>query len=395
MRKGLTLTPGTALRSADAPRATTTRSVRASASPGRRSRTARRRCARAPACSTDWLDSRHLRADAARRRLPPAGAEHRRSRRIPDPGNVGVVPPINKYLLADDLQMARNVRVSAGVDYALNPFSRLGVTYAHISGTGLLRGINLNAPVDGIRPDPDARQPGRGARRRARRGRTRSTRSSQISLTPPSMGPPKERWNWKRTNFGLNYTLGQIGERHRRRRSRCRRPAASRRSGDRRRTTSATASARSSAPTGSAVQRQPEPELRQRLAVHDPHRLRRQRRSDLQRPSGRRRPQLGARRRRVHAQRILRLQHSDRPEEARADAAGHLRHRQRRATSTCRRCQADALPRFRMGIVVNAQNLTNRANYVGYSGTLSSPLFGQPTAVQGMRRIDVGLNFNF
>ena len=56
---------------------------------------------------------------------------------------------------------------------------------------------------------------------------------------------------------------------------------------------------------------------------------------------------------------------------------------------------ADALPRFRIGIVVNAQNMTNRANYVGYSGTMTSPFYGQPTAVQGMRRIDVGLNFNF
>jgi hypothetical protein len=56
---------------------------------------------------------------------------------------------------------------------------------------------------------------------------------------------------------------------------------------------------------------------------------------------------------------------------------------------------ADALPRFRIGVVVNAQNLTNRSNYVGYVGTLSSPLFGQPTAVQSMRRIDIGLNFNF
>ena len=57
--------------------------------------------------------------------------------------------------------------------------------------------------------------------------------------------------------------------------------------------------------------------------------------------------------------------------------------------------QADALPRFRMGIVVNAQNLTNHTNYVGYSGTQTSPFFGLPTAVQGMRKIDVGLNFNF
>ena len=59
----------------------------------------------------------------------------------------------DKYTLADNLQMARNVRLSTGVDYAFNPFSRLGVSYAHISGSGLLRGINLNAPVNGIRPD--------------------------------------------------------------------------------------------------------------------------------------------------------------------------------------------------------------------------------------------------
>jgi hypothetical protein len=62
---------------------------------------------------------------------------------------------------------------------------------------------------------------------------------------------------------------------------------------------------------------------------------------------------------------------------------------------TVQTLQADALPRFRMGIVVNAQNLTNHINYIGYSGTLTSPFFGQPTAVQGMRKIDVGLNFNF
>ena len=57
--------------------------------------------------------------------------------------------------------------------------------------------------------------------------------------------------------------------------------------------------------------------------------------------------------------------------------------------------QIDPLPRFRLGIVVNAQNLTNHTNYTGYSGTMTSPFFGRPTAAQGMRKIDVGLNFNF
>ena len=51
--------------------------------------------------------------------------------------------------------------------------------------------------------------------------------------------------------------------------------------------------------------------------------------------------------------------------------------------------------RYRVGFYINAQNLTNRPNYIGYSGTLTSPFFGQPTAVQGMRKIDVGTYFNF
>ena len=30
----------------------------------------------------------------------------------------------------------------------------MGATYAHTRGTGLLRGDNLNAPVNGVGPDP-------------------------------------------------------------------------------------------------------------------------------------------------------------------------------------------------------------------------------------------------
>jgi len=41
------------------------------------------------------------------------------------------------------------------------------------------------------------------------------------------------------------------------------------------------------------------------------------------------------------------------------------------------------------------QNLTNRANYQGYSGVLTSPFFGRPTTVSAMRKVDVGLGFSF
>jgi hypothetical protein len=49
--------------------------------------------------------------------------------------------------------------------------------------------------------------------------------------------------------------------------------------------------------------------------------------------------------------------------------------------------------RYRIGFNVNAQNLTNHANYGGYSGT--SPFFGLPTLVLNPRKLDFGINFNF
>jgi hypothetical protein len=51
--------------------------------------------------------------------------------------------------------------------------------------------------------------------------------------------------------------------------------------------------------------------------------------------------------------------------------------------------------RYRLQFFVQTQNLTNRANYVGYSGTLASPFFGQPTSVASIRKVETGLNFSF
>ena len=51
--------------------------------------------------------------------------------------------------------------------------------------------------------------------------------------------------------------------------------------------------------------------------------------------------------------------------------------------------------RYRMQLFVQAQNLTNQRNYAGYSGTMTSPFFGKPTTVSGMRKIDVGISFQF
>ena len=342
---------------------------------------------------TDWLASgtyeQTLRVDGIRQRelniVDPA---------YPDPGNVGSVPPINKYFLAGDLQMARNVRLSTGVDYVPSAFTRFGVTYAHVTGTGLLRGQNLNAPVNGLRPDPavgnlvevlgDAR-----SRQHTLNG------FMQVFLTAPSMAPPKERWSWKRTNFGVFYTLGTLDN--------------------------DTDGAFAVPSTGSlAAEWGPaQNDVRHRFSTFFGAGWLKNFNANLNINYASGSPYTIRTGLDDNGDQIF----NDRP-------AGVGRNSLRGASSftlggffiynipigqkklgpmppgifimgspggnfNVQTMQADALPRFRMGIVVNAQNLTNHTNYVGYSGTLTSPFFGLPTAVQGMRKIDVGLNFNF
>jgi hypothetical protein len=51
--------------------------------------------------------------------------------------------------------------------------------------------------------------------------------------------------------------------------------------------------------------------------------------------------------------------------------------------------------RYQLQIFVQVQNLTNETNYLGYSGTMTSPFFGRPTTVSGMRKIDGGMSLTF
>ena len=342
---------------------------------------------------TDWLNSgiyeQTLRVDGLRQRelniVNPL---------FPDPGNVGVVPPINKYLLAGDLQMAKNVRVSTGADYALNPFSRFGVTYAHVTGSRMLRGLNLNAPVGGVRPDPTV---GNLIEVVGDAGLRQHTLNAfmQISLTPPSMGPPKERWNWKRTNFGINYGLGKMEN-----------------NTEGAFTPPATGNlANEWGPAGNDVRhrfgaffganwfRPFNANLNLNFSSGSPYSIRTgfDDNGDLifnDRPAGVGRNSLrGANAVTLNGFFIYNIPIGQK--KLGPMPPGIFIMGSPGGNFNVQTMSADALPRFRVGIVVNAQNLTNRANFVGYSGTQSSPLFMTPTAVQGMRRIDVGLNFNF
>jgi hypothetical protein len=73
----------------------------------------------------------------------------------PDAGIDGTAPPSNRYLWPDDLTLPNAHRISVGVDRTLSQNSRLSASYSRGWGQGLLRGRNLNAPVGGVRPDPE------------------------------------------------------------------------------------------------------------------------------------------------------------------------------------------------------------------------------------------------
>lgn len=51
--------------------------------------------------------------------------------------------------------------------------------------------------------------------------------------------------------------------------------------------------------------------------------------------------------------------------------------------------------RYRAQVMVQVQNALNRSNYVGYSGTMTSPFFGRPTAAGEMRKVQIIASFSF
>ena len=135
---------------------------------------------------------RHLCADAADRRLPPARGQHHQSV-VSRPGSESAsTPPTNRYLLAEDRAMAYSQRLSAGIAQTLSRRISANVLYSYGYRYSLLTGRNLNAPVGGVRPDPDfanvmlASPDGRGTQHYV-------NASANINLAPmaPTGGGPR------------------------------------------------------------------------------------------------------------------------------------------------------------------------------------------------------------
>ena len=125
-------------------------------------------------------------------------------RRAESTGRCRRIGPADRYLLNPALEHAKNSRVSGGVDYAFSPRMRVNAI-STVRGLGLLRGQNLNAPVNQVRPDPLFGN----VIEVVGDGRTRQHLWVFGGQTnpPQEQGRASRKWDFRRFNFFGNYTV--------------------------------------------------------------------------------------------------------------------------------------------------------------------------------------------
>ena len=121
------------------------------------------------------------------------------------PLQIAGTTPADRYLLDPELKHPRNSRISGGVDYAFSQRYRVNATYRYVRGEGLFRGLNLNAPVNGVRPTPEfsniIQVVGDGEMRQ------HVWNFGGQTNFPQELGRTARRWDFRRFNFFGNYNL--------------------------------------------------------------------------------------------------------------------------------------------------------------------------------------------
>lgn len=288
----------------------------------------------------------------------------------PVPSTGGTVPPVNRYQLSPDLQLPRNFRISAGIDQALTSKVRLAISYSRLRFSQVLRGRNMNAPVGGVRPDPtyanvievtsDGQQ-----------------HSQQIQTTLMVNLTPRGRaadglLNWRRANLRGTYTLAKVENN--------------------------TDGPFIPPPSGTlATEWGPAPnDRRHRFSFSITSLALRNLNATFRVEGGTGAPYNVTTGLDNNGDLIF----NDRPAGLGRNAA--------RVSSLITPAlnlsyaiplgpsgAGDAEGRYRLMFTLQIANLTNRFNYTGYSGVMTSPFFLQPTAVQNPRKVDIGVSFTF
>jgi hypothetical protein len=100
------------------------------------------------------------------------------------------------------------MRASAGIDQTLSPKVRVSATYSNVRFGDLLRGRNLNAPVNGLRPIAafaNVVQVVSDAEQHSQQLATTLT----LNFSTPSRATTAPRWNVRRSSVRLNYRIAK------------------------------------------------------------------------------------------------------------------------------------------------------------------------------------------
>lgn len=319
---------------------------------------------------------------------------------FPDPGDVGTISTTNRYLLSDDLPMARNTRLSAGVDQTISPRVRAGFTYAHIEGTHLMRGENLNFPINGVRPDPLFVNIIRVVDDAASRQDTLNAFGSfsfapqNASMMMGPMGASGPRWNWKRTSVNVNYSTGRNENNTDGPYSL---PASGSPEGEWGWVPGEIRKHRVNIGINTSALRNLNANINFNASTGTPYTITtgHDDNGDLvfnDRPAG-----VGRNTQWTPGQWTVNgfFNYSIAIGKKTVNNPGGITGITMRNGEISVLTGGAAPPRYRIGLAVQVINLTNHANYTGYTGTMTSPFFLQPQNVQSMRKIDISLNFSF
>ena len=302
----------------------------------------------------------------------------------------GVAPPINRYVWSDGLELPLSKRFSLGVDQRVWRQLTASASYSYTRGSALARGINANAPVEGLRPQPyfgNVIEVVSDASSRLHQLQVNVTANPGALL--PAFNAPLIRW--KRTTLFANYTVATLE--------------------------SNTDGAFAIPPSGMLetewgpavgdVRHRANVTLNNQIVRNlllsfnvsgssgTPYSIRTGRDDNGDLVFNDRPADVGRNTERAAAQWsintffaymiALGTRGPSGPPITTVIAGGGVPTVQ----------TFEQPPRYVVQFFVQAQNLTNHANYTGHSGTMTSPFFGRPTTVTGTRKVDAGVNISF
>jgi hypothetical protein len=279
--------------------------------------------------------------------------------------------------------MSRTFRVSAGIDRTLTQKVRVNASYSRVRALDVLRGRNLNAPVNGVRPDTafaneievvsDARSVSH-----------QLSTTLNVNFAGGMRNASQPRWNWHRSTVRFSYWIAKAKNNTDGAFSV---PASGTLDtewgptpGDRRHRISASLSTQAlrnlnasltlAANTGTPYTITTGVDNNGDSIFND-------------RPAG-----IGRNSVRTPGQSTLsaNLSYSVGIGAPRLSTALQERGGER---------AAPAAGRYRLSFILSATNLTNRPNYAGFSGVMTSPFFRTATSVTNPRRVELGASLRF